>query len=120
MNYIIDDFGYRRFIHGEGEKTPIDRTKLKLETFDEGYDQYYVKYEGRTVGYIHCRSAYTEAICPEEGGDDVVYEAEICGFYKFAYSERHYHLTRALESIARWLNDNGFWFFLTSDSSDRK
>ena len=116
--FYIDDFGYRRFVHGEGKKTPVDRTKLTIAHYPEGdEDEYNVKYGGRIVGYIHCKSHYTEVICPDEDGEDIVYEAEIGGFYKFMKSEKSYHLTKAWESVARWLNDNGFWFFTGSDPS---
>lgn len=114
MNYIIDDSGFRRFKRGAAEPMIVFSEQIELETISmEGEEQYYFRFFGRTVGYLHIRSHHMEVICPEEGGDDVVYEANVAGWFKFEDWEREYHLMMAKMAVTRWLEDNGFWFFLT-------
>lgn len=105
----------------ECKKTIIYREQLDIEPIGEkGGGQYYIKAFGRNVGYIHVRNHYMEAMCPDESGDTVVYEAETEGWYDFEDWEREYHLMKSKIEVTRWLEENGYWFFSNQKTSDNQ
>ena len=64
--------------------------------------------DGGRVGYIRIRWGYCIAWCPDAGGKDEVYAAELkCGWWNFGSNkERRKHLRRAKDAIAAWCNEH--------------
>ena len=60
--------------------------------------------DGQTIGYIRIKMGYCDVWCPDAGGKDLVYEAdvkwELDGFR--TNRERKKHLYRAKKAIMNW------------------